>query len=163
MPASPYSGLQQALALVFLLLLCLGIGWVGSLVTAPAVAEWYPTLTLPDWRPPNAAFPLVWTALYVLMAAGAWLVWRSAPLAVTRGALVLFLLQLVANSAWSFLFFGARSPLLGLICIALLVVLIVLMLLAFRRIERLAALLNLPYLAWVAFATLLNAWIYAQN
>lgn len=160
---SPYPAGRQALALGLLLLLCLGVGWLGSLVTTPAVESWYPTLRLPDWRPPNAAFPIVWTLLYILMAVGAWLVWRKVPFAAARGALLLFMLQLVANFAWSFLFFGQRSPLLGLIDIALLIVLIVLMLLAFRRIDRLAAAINLPYLAWVCFATLLNAWIYVEN
>lgn len=163
LPRSPYATAHQALALVLLLLLCLGVGWLGSTVTGPAVATWYPTLTLPDWRPPNIAFPIVWTLLYVLMALGAWLVWRRVPLAEARGALLLFLLQLAANLAWSFLFFGQQSPLLGLIDIAVLVVLIVLMLVAFRRIDRLAAAINLPYLAWVSFATLLNAWIYVEN
>lgn len=160
---SPHPPVRQALALVALVVLCLAVGWVGSLATTPAVRDWYPTLRLPDWRPPNIAFPIVWTLLYILMALGAWLVWRKVPLVQARGALVLFALQLAVNLAWSFLFFGAQSPLLGLIDIALLVVLILLMLAAFWRIERLAALLNLPYLAWVGFATLLNAWIYAEN
>jgi benzodiazapine receptor len=163
LPRSPYSTAHQALALVLLLLLCLGVGWLGSRVTGPAVEAWYPTLRLPDWRPPNIAFPIVWSLLYLLMALGAWLVWRRVPLAEARGALLLFLLQLAANLAWSFLFFGQQSPLLGLIDIAVLLVLIVLMLVAFRRIDPLAAAINLPYLAWVSFATLLNAWIYAEN
>jgi len=163
LPRSPYSAGQQALVLVLVLLLCLGVGWLGGLVTGPAVRDWYPTLTLPAWRPPNLAFPIVWTILYVLMALGAWLVWRRAPFAQVRGALLLFVLQLAVNLAWSFLFFGQRSPLLGLIDIAVLVVLIALMLVAFWRLDRLAAAINLPYLAWVAFATLLNAWIYVEN
>lgn len=160
---SPYSPARQGIVLAALVLLCLAVGWLGSLVTTPAVRDWYPTLRLPDWRPPNAAFPIVWTLLYILMGLGAWLVWRKVPLAQARGALAIFALQLAVNFAWSFLFFGAQSPLLGLIDIALLVVLILLMLAAFWRIERLAALINLPYLAWVGFAALLNAWIYVEN
>ena len=163
LPASPYPARRQALVLAGLVLLTLAIGWVGSLVTGPAVESWYPTLERPEWRPPNAAFPIVWTLLYVLMAVGAWLVWRRRPLAETRGALAIFGAQLAVNLAWSFLFFGARSPLAGLIDIAVLVVLIVMMLAAFWRLDRLAALINLPYLGWVSFAMALNAWIYLEN
>ncbi len=163
LPSSPYSPSRQAVALFLLLLLCLGVGYLGSLVTGPSVAEWYPTLKLPSWRPPNLAFPIVWTLLYILMAVGAWLVWRRAPFAQVRPALLLFALQLAANLAWSYLFFGLRNPLLGLLDIGLLLVLIVAMLLAFRRHDRLAAAINLPYLAWVSFATVLNAWIYVEN
>lgn len=161
--ASPYPPLRQGLVLVGFLVATLAVGYLGSLVTAPAVAEWYPTLTLPDWRPPNSLFAPVWTALYVLMAVAAWLVWRKRPWPEPRGALVLFALQLAANFAWSFLFFGARSPLLGLLDIALLLALILLTLAAFWRHDRLAGALFVPYLAWVAFATALNAWIFLEN
>jgi tryptophan-rich sensory protein len=160
---SPHPPGRQALALLLLVLLCLAVGWLGSLVTTPAVREWYPTLTLPSWRPPNVAFSIVWTLLYLLMALGAWLVWRVGPTPRGRAALLLFALQLAANLAWSLLFFGLQSPLAGLIDIALLLALIAMMLVAFWRTQRLAALINLPYLAWVGFATLLNAWIYVEN
>lgn len=163
LPASPYPAGRQALILVGLVLLTLAVGYVGGLVTGPAVESWYPTLKRPDWRPPNAAFPIVWTILYILMAVGAWLVWRKRPLAEVRGALLLFAAQLGVNLAWSFLFFGARSPLAGLIDIALLIPMLLMMLAAFWRIDRLAALINLPYLVWVSFAMALNAWIYMEN
>jgi len=163
LPPGPYGRGRQALALALLLLLCLAVGYLGSLVTGPAVAEWYPTLALPDWRPPNSLFAPVWTALYVAMAVAAWLVWRKRPWPEPRAALLLFAVQLAANFAWSFLFFGARSPLLGLLDIALLLALIAMTLAAFWRRDRLAGALFVPYLAWVAFATALNAWIYLEN
>jgi tryptophan-rich sensory protein len=163
LPPSLYGNGHQALGLVVLLGLCLGVGFVGSLITEPAVESWYPTLKLPDWRPPNSAFPIVWTALYVLMALSAWLVWRQRPFAEVRDALILFLVQLGANLAWSFLFFGLKSPLLGLLDILLLDALIAAMLVSFWRRDRLAAAMNLPYLGWVLFATALNAWIVIEN
>jgi len=160
---SRYNVVNQALGLIALLVLCLGVGWIGSTVTAPAVATWYPTLVLPSFRPGNAAFPIVWTILYVMMAVAAWLVWRKHPIGEVKGALALFGVQLALNLAWSFLFFGLRSPLLGLINIIALDLAIIATIVAFWWYDRKGALLLLPYLAWVLFASVLNAWIWANN
>ena len=139
-------------------------GWLGSMATTPNIPTWYAGLEKPSFNPPNSIFPIVWTALYVLMAVAAWLVWRApASPPQRRAALVLYFVQLAVNVAWSFAFFGAQSPLAGLVVIAVLIVAIVATVLAFRRISGLAAVLLLPYLAWVAFATVLNAAIYALN
>ena len=139
-------------------------GWLGSMATTPNIPTWYAGLEKPSFNPPNSIFPIVWTALYVLMAVAAWLVWRApASPPQRRAALVLYFVQLAVNVAWSFAFFGAQSPLAGLVVIAVLIVAIVATLLAFRRISGLAAVLLLPYLAWVAFAPVLNAAIYTLN
>jgi tryptophan-rich sensory protein len=160
-PSRPdWSGWPGLLAFV---VLCLGVGWIAGLVTAPAVADWYPTLTKPSWTPPPWAFPVVWPILYVMMGVAAWRVARAGASAARRRALGLFLLQLLLNGAWSFLFFGLRSPLLGLIDILLLLAAIAATILAFRRIDGIAAALMLPYLAWVAFATALNLEIWRLN
>lgn len=163
LPPSRYGVVLQALGLILLLVLCLGVGWLGSTVTGPAVQTWYPTLELPSFRPGNAAFPIVWTILYVVMAVSAWLVWRKHPFGEVQGALALFGVQLALNLAWSFLFFGLQSPLLGLIDIVALDLAIIATIVAFWWYDRMAALLLLPYLAWVLFASTLNAWIWANN
>lgn len=146
----------------------LAVGQIGGLVTAPAVRDWYPTLDLPSWRPPNAAFPIVWTLLYLAMAYAAWLVWQTAER--RQGgweaawlALSLYGIQLALNFAWSLLFFGLRSPLLGMVDIFLLSAAILAALLAFKEHSRLAAWLMAPYLAWVCFAAVLNFEIWARN
>lgn len=154
---------RDLLVLLGLLALTLGVGALGGLVTGPSVKEWYPTLTLPSWRPPNAAFPIVWTALYIMMAIAAWRIWRKREQAGARPALYLWGAQLALNLAWSFLFFGARSPLLGLIDIVPLLLLIALTTHRFLKLDRLAGLFFLPYLAWVAFASALNATIFWLN
>lgn len=154
---------RDLLVLLGLLALTLGVGALGGLATGPAVKEWYPTLALPSWRPPNAAFPIVWTALYIMMALAAWRIWRKRGEAGAWPALYLWAAQLALNLAWSFLFFGARSPLLGLIDIVPLLALIALTTYRFLKLDRLAGLLFLPYLAWVAFATALNVAIFAMN
>jgi tryptophan-rich sensory protein len=144
--------------------LCLGVGAMGGWITARSVTEWYPNLAKPEWTPSNSIFGPVWTALYVLMAFAAWLVWRKdARFAGVRVALILFFVQLALNFLWSFLFFGMRSPGMALIDIAALLLILTLTVWAFFQQSRLAGLLMLPYLAWVGFATILNFAIWRLN
>lgn len=96
------------------------------------------------------------------MAVSGWLVWRERGFAGARTALALFFIQLALNSLWFIVFFGLESPRLGLVEILVLWAVIFLTIRASRPISRPAALL-LPYLAWVTFATLLNAGIWWLN
>lgn len=156
--------IRDIVALALFVGVALLAGWLGSMATTPSIPTWYAGLEKPSFNPPNSIFPIVWTILYVMMAVAAWLVWRApASPPQRRAALVLYFVQLVVNVAWSFAFFGAQSPLAGLVVIAVLLVAIVATILAFRRISGLAALLLLPYLAWVCFATVLNAAIFSLN
>jgi translocator protein len=152
--------MRQWLVLAALVALCLCVGALGGFATASSVADWYPTLNKPSWTPPSWLFAPVWTVLYVMMGVAAWLVWRAGN---ARPALFLFGVQLLLNLAWSFLFFGLRSPLAGLVCIVLLWAAIATTILAFWTKQRLAAVLMVPYLAWVSFASALNAAIFALN
>jgi tryptophan-rich sensory protein len=151
---------RQWLVLLALVALCLGVGALGGWITAQSVTEWYPTLAKPSWTPPNWLFAPAWTTLYILMAAAAWLVWKAGN---ARGALLLFAAQLLLNLAWSFLFFGARSPGLGLLDIAALWLAIAATIFAFSLRSRAAAFLMLPYLMWVSYASALNAAIWILN
>src|SRR5210317_2096164 len=110
---------KQFLVLFILVVVCLGIGFAGSFATMPNIDGWYKDIVKPSFNPPDSVFGPVWTFLYITMAVAAWLVWRktgtfiSAPMAV-------FILQLILNLAWSFLFFGSQNPLAGLIDIVFL-------------------------------------------
>jgi translocator protein len=152
--------MKQWIVLAAFIALCLAVGALAGLVTAPAVAEWYPTLAKPSWRPPNWLFAPAWTVLYIMMAVAAWLVWRVGD---AKPALMLWAGQLALNFAWSFLFFGARSPGLGLIDIVLMWIAIAATIFAFAFKSRLAAFLMVPYLCWVSFALALNAAIFMMN
>jgi tryptophan-rich sensory protein len=136
----------------------------GSAVTVPQIPIWYAGLVKPPFNPPNWIFAPVWTALYALMALGIFRILRL-PLGTPgrRRALLLYHLQLLFNIGWSFAFFGANSPLAGLAVILPLLALIGATIAAFRTLDRLASNLLWPYLAWVAFATLLNASIWWLN
>jgi tryptophan-rich sensory protein len=149
------------IVLALLVLICLGVGFGAGWATSQSVADWYPTLAKPSWNPPNWLFGPVWTILYIMMAVAAWLVWKAGR--DVQPAMILFFSQLALNFAWSFLFFGARSPWLGLVGILMLLLAVAVTTLVFWRIARPAGLLFLPYLAWVGFATLLNITIWRLN
>ncbi len=160
--ARVFKSRSDAVGLLMFLALCLGVSGIGGAVTATSVGTWYQTLEKPPFNPPDWVFAPVWTTLYVLMAISGWRVWRvkSDP---SRRALAVFALQLGLNLAWSFLFFGLQQIGLALIEVAALLLAILLTTMLFWRIDRLAGLLFLPYLIWVAYATLLNASLWWLN
>ncbi|GHC86392.1 hypothetical protein GCM10007079_29680 [Nocardiopsis terrae] len=153
---------RSLLAAVCFAAAVLATALVGGLAAAGSAGV-YTDLELPAWAPPAWLFSPVWIALYVLVAVAGWLVWRAAG---TRGAasfLAVYAVQLVLNAAWTPLFFGAALYGVALADIALLTAAVAATLLLALRHSRAAALLFAPYLAWVAFATALNAAIWAAN
>lgn len=122
--------------------------------------EWYEGLNRAPWSPPNIAFPIVWTILYALIAVAGWLIFNSN----NKTLKSLWVIQLIFNVVWSWIFFGQHSVLLGLIDIMLLDTLVALLiLLCFRNQLKTAALLLIPYLIWLTLATTLNAYILVAN
>ena len=125
--------------------------------------EWYERLKKPSWRPPNRLFAPVWTALYLMIAVAGWLIWRRAGFAGAGLPLAVYALQLILNAAWSPLFFGLHRPDLGFIDIVLVCVSIIATIVLFYPIHVVAALLLVPHLAWVSFATALNFAVWRLN
>lgn len=124
--------------------------------------NWYARLEKPSWTPPNWAFPLVWTTLFTLMSISAWLVWEDTGLAGWR-ALLLYIVHLVINAGWSFLFFGRRRLDWAMAEVVLLWLAIAAVIAAFAQINMTAALLLTPYLAWVTLAAALNLRLLQMN
>lgn len=153
--------MKQAVALIVSLAACFAAAGVGSLATTPNIATWYAGLAKPSWSPPNWIFGPVWTFLYISMAVAAWLVWRKGGL--WQWALGLFAVQLALNAAWSWIFFGFHMPGAALIEIVALLAAIGAATVAFWRQSPAAGLLMVPYLGWVAFATVLNHAIWRLN
>jgi len=135
---------------------------LGQIATYPNL-PWYAGLIKPPFNPPNSVFAPVWTTLYVLMAFALWRVLRLPASAERRTALMLFFLQLALNTAWSWMFFAAHSPVLGLVNIVPQLLVILSAIVAFWRLDRPAALCLVPLAGWVAFATLLNLAIVRLN
>lgn len=156
------SVVRRAGALLAFLTVCLAAGGIGSVATISQIPTWYATLQKPSWTPPSWLFGPVWTTLYLMMGLAAWLVWRQEPSSRSR-PLLLFWLQLALNTLWSFLFFACESPGLGFAEIILLWLAIAATIVAFRTYSVPAALLLLPYLGWVSFASFLNFTIWRLN
>ena len=137
---------------------------VGGIATAGSVGDWYEGLDRAPWNPPGWVFGPAWTVLYVLMAVAAWLVARvGLDDPAVRTALALYGAQLALNLGWSLVFFGLRRPGIAFVVILVLFAAIALTAVAFHGISPTAAWLLAPYLAWVAFAATLNAWIAFAN
>jgi benzodiazapine receptor len=156
--------LAQALGLVVSLILAFSAAGIGGIATASNLTPWYASLAKPSWNPPNWVFGPVWTVLYTLMGIAAWLVWRrGGPGGVpTMIPLSFYVLQLLLNALWSWLFFGWHRTGLAFADILLLWLAILVTILSFRRVSLTAAALLVPYLLWVSFATTLNgaiAWL----
>lgn len=155
--------LVDVLTLALFVALCLGIGALGGMVVRSSIDVWYAGLVKPSFTPPNAVFAPLWLVLYVMMGIAAWRVWRAADRDTTRGPLTLFALQLALNLGWTVVFFGLHKIGSAVATIFVFDVAVIVTTLAFRPVDRLAGLLMLPYLAWVAFATVLNIAIWRLN
>lgn len=144
--------------------LCLFVGFLSGFATQSSISDWYVSLNKPSFNPPNWIFAPVWTVLYILMGVAAGIVWSKGFYHKwVQTALYHFIFQLVFNAAWSIVFFGMRSPFYALMVIIVLLILIVLTIKWFRVVSKTAALLMIPYLLWVAFATILNYSIWQLN
>jgi tryptophan-rich sensory protein len=133
---------------------------VGAVASVDAAA-FYAQLSKPPWAPPAGVFGPVWTVLYSLMGVSAWLAWRSPR--PGRSALAWFCAQLVANALWSWLFFAWHLGGFAAAEVLLLLALVVATVRAFWQRSRLAAVLLLPYLLWVCFATALTWSVWQRN
>lgn len=153
---------REIVGLAVWLLVCFAAAAIGGAASIQA-GPFYALLVRPTWAPPSSLFGPVWTALYTLMGIAVWLVWRTADSRAVRFPIVLFLVQLVLNALWSWLFFRWHQGALAFADILLLAVAIVATLVAFWRISRLAGALLIPYLLWVIFASALNYAVWQLN
>lgn len=151
---------KSILGAIVALALTFAAGYIGSRFT---VGEWYAALSKPSWNPPNWIFGPVWSLLYILMAISAWIVWREKGIAGAIFPLSIFLLQLMLNAAWSWLFFGLHRPSWAFAEIAVLWLAILANTILFWRIKTIAGMLLVPYLAWVTFAAVLNYTLMRLN
>lgn len=153
----------QILKLLVSIILPLSLGAIAGMFTSQSVPEWYATLNRPSFNPPDWIFGPVWTALYVLMGISLFLVWKQDVSKARNLAILIFLLQLLLNFAWSFIFFYFNMIGLALVEIVLLWISIVVMLILFYKIKPISSYINIPYLLWVTFASVLNASYYLLN
>lgn len=148
---------------VISILIPLLLGAIAGGFTSQAVPGWFASLNRPSFSPPNWIFGPVWTILYILLGLSLYLIWKQIPSKERNNAILIFSFQMFLNFIWSFVFFYFNQIGLALIVIIGLWLSIILMINRFYKIKPLAAYLNLPYILWVTFASVLNAGYFILN
>jgi tryptophan-rich sensory protein len=137
---------------------------LSGLASAGGTVDWYRQIEKPSFTPPSWVFGPVWTLLYLMMGIAAFLVWkRGLEKPGVRLALLVFLIHLAFNGAWSILFFGMQLPGIAFADIILLWCAIGLTVFLFFRQSTTAGALLVPYWGWVSFASVLNFYIWRLN
>lgn len=161
---------QKIIQLVIACGICLSAGIIGSTATYPAISGWYANLLKPEFNPPNWIFGPVWTTLYLLMGISLFRIWQKETRSEKKtksldkkSALWVFSIQLLLNTGWSLIFFGLKNPMLAFFEIVIMWIFILLTIIKFNKIDKIAAILLVPYLLWVSFATVLNYFIWQLN
>lgn len=155
--------MKTILKFILCITIPLMVGAISGIATVSNIPTWYVTLNKPSFNPPNYLFAPVWTTLYVLMGISLFMILQATKSILKTQAIKAFSVQLVLNFCWSFLFFQFHTLGIALIEIIMLLCCILWMIFSFYKINKTAALLNIPYLLWVSFASILNASIYMLN
>ena len=145
--------------LALTVILCLGVGFTAGLLTDTGTT-WFLELNKPVIYPPGYLFGLVWTVLYLMMGVSLYLIIEKTK---ERLPFLLFGAQLVLNFLWTLIFFGLQNIILAIAEIIALWGMILWTILTFKKYSKPAAILLVPYILWVTFATVLTVWIYAIN
>lgn len=144
------------------IILCLFTGYTAGILQADSITHWYPLLNKSPLTPPNIIFPIAWTILYILMGISFALVILS-KIRSKKTVILMFVVQLILNWLWSLLFFRMENPILGYIDIVVLDGIVLWYILVTFRQLKASAILFLPYLGWLLFATYLNLYIIMYN
>lgn len=149
--------------LIISILIAEAIGFIAGAFTMGDMNT-YMELEKPIFSPPGFVFPIVWGILYALMGIAAYRIWRLKKEGVYIGsALVFYVIQLILNFLWPFIFFKFNLYGLAFIEIIILLIFIIITTVKFFRLDKLAGILMLPYVLWVSFAAVLNYFIWMLN
>lgn len=157
------SGSWWKIALIAVVLIELLGGASGWLSQSGYGNPWFDALQKPSFMPPGWAFGVVWPILYALMGIALAMIIAEPPSPRRQAALTLFFIQLVLNFAWSPIFFAGHDIRLAKIIIFVMTAAAAAAAGQFLRLKKAAGLLMVPYLAWLVFATTLNATIEDLN
>lgn len=155
--------MPKSLKLIIAILLPMLVGGVSGFLTANSITDWYTTLKQPSFNPPNWVFGPVWTTLYLIMGISLYRIW-CLPISEERNkAIKIFALQMTLNFFWSLIFF--KWHLIGLALVEILVMwlMIAVMIHQFKKLDAASGYMNIPYLLWVSFASVLNVAYFILN
>lgn len=139
------------------------VGGVSGFIIKDDIRGWYATLAKPVFNPPNYLFGPVWTALYILMGISFYIILNTIDSRAKKVAITAFALQLFLNFWWSIIFFSFHQIAFAFGEIVLLWLCIGWMIFAFYKQKPVAGYLQIPYLLWVTFASVLNLSVLLLN
>ena len=134
---------------------------IGSLLMGNgAQSEWYLSLNKAPWTPPGWVFGVAWGTIMICFS-----IYMTQLFTTDKSAqvIILFLVQVILNISWNYVFFNQHKVGLGLVIITLLTLLILYFLIGFYNQLQLISLLIVPYVLWLIIATSLNYYIYSNN
>lgn len=151
-------------AFIVNLAITLSVGYLGSWFTLSSVKTWYVTINKPSFNPPDWIFPPVWTGIFILIAIAAYRIWQKKDqIQHFPRTIAVYLIQLILNLLWSFIFFYSRQIGVALFEIVVLLMVVVFNAWVFYKIDKPAGLLFIPYILWLSFATVLTYNIFVLN
>lgn len=154
--------MKKTLDILIPIVVCFLVGLTASYFQSASIESWYPLLNKSDITPPNIAFPIVWSILYLFMGVSIGLIINKEN--VNKKFFIrLFILQLFFNFIWSIVFFAMQNILLGLINIVILDILVIYYALASYKVKKWSSVLFWPYILWLMLATYLNLYIVIYN
>ena len=151
--------MKRIINYVWPVLLCFGIGFVASKLQTESMTGWYPHLNKSGLTPPNIAFPIAWSIIYLLMGLSFGRVLNNGD----KRSAVIWVVQLVFNFLWSILFFTMRMPLWGFVDILLLDASVICFMLSVSKKDKPLLYMFIPYILWLVIATYLNGYILINN
>lgn len=155
--------MNKFIRLIKCILIPLLVGGISGYFTSTSITTWFVTLNKPSFNPPNYLFGPVWTLLYVLMGVSIYIALNKSKPENKNGIIFVFAFQLILNFIWSFIFFKYHNLGLAFIEIIIMWFSISYMIFVFYKTSKIAALINIPYLVWVSFASVLNGAIWYLN
>lgn len=148
---------------IYALLSVFIVAFTASYFTRQGISSWYHAAVPSRFSPPDSAFRIIWTALYLLMAASFYGILRLPDKKQTLDARLLFLSQLLLNIVWCFSFFYAKQLAVGFCIILVMDYLVYKTIVAFKKLKPLSARLLYPYFLWLCYATFLNLIFVINN
>lgn len=155
--------MKKIVQFIICLLIPIVVGGLSGFATSNNIESWHQYLVKPWFNPPNYLFGPVWTSLYLLMGISFFIIVNKTKNEQRNKAIIAFFIQLTLNFMWSFIFFHFHQIGLAFIEIVLLWCSIIWMIIQFYKVDKIAAYLNIPYLLWVSFASVLNFAIWNLN
>ena len=155
--------MNKHLKLALCILSPLLIGGISGYASASSINIWYMGINKPFFNPPNYLFGPVWTMLYILMGISFYRILQSQDSDIKTKAVMIFCVQMFLFFCWSFLFFKFQLLGISFVEIILMWISIATMIYTFSKIDKTAAYLQIPYLLWVSFASVLNGAIWYLN